>query len=263
MEGEVATEQRGERERRLEAARRALRENPELWYHTIELAPGIVTPGYIDLRRAAPKVLPADLGGRRALDIGTFDGFWAFELERRGASVVTIDLERIDDAEFPPLSRPMLERRAWEQGVELGHGFRLAAKALGSGVERRVCNVYDLTSDAIGGPVDVAFNGTTMTHLRDPVGALERIREALVPGGEVYCFEPISLWLSLRAPRRPAAAFGAHNTDYTWWEPNLAAIGAWLAAAGFSEVRRIGVVRPPSSERRPAFHAAFSARRPA
>jgi hypothetical protein len=111
--------------------------------------------------------------------------------------------------------------------------------------------------------VDLAFNGTTMTHLRDPVGALERIRETLVPGGEVICFEPISGWLSLRAPGRPAAAFRAHNTEYTWWEPNLSTIYAWLRAAEFDEVRRIGIMRPRSSERHPSVYAAFGARRPA
>jgi SAM-dependent methyltransferase len=196
------------------------------------------------------------------LDIGTFDGFWAFEMERRGASVVTIDLARIDDAEFPPRSRAMLEQRAREGRVELGQGFRLAAAALGSSVERVICNVYDVEPDVIGGPVELAFNGTTMTHLRDPVGALERIRETLVPGGEVICLEPISGWLSLRAPRRPAAAFRAHNTEYTWWEPNLSTIYAWLVAAEYTDVRRIALMRPKSSERRPSIYAAFSGRRP-
>ena len=63
-------------------------------YHTLELAPGILTEGKIDLRQTAAKILPDDLRGRRALDVGTFDGFWAFELEKRGAEVVAIDIEQ-------------------------------------------------------------------------------------------------------------------------------------------------------------------------
>ncbi len=244
---------------RIEAARRALEENPALWYHTIELAPGVVTPGFIDLRTAAKRLLPADLRGRRALDVGTFDGFWAFEMERRGADVVAIDLERIELAEFPPLRRPRLEERREREGFELGTGFRLAAAAIGSGVERIPCNVYDLTADAIGGPVDLAFNGATLTHLRDPVRALERIHDALVPGGRVLSFEPFSIQLSIRARRRPSAEFRAASTDYTWWLPNLAGIAAWLRAAGFADVRRVAITKPPSME--PARYAAFSARR--
>ena len=63
------------------------------WYHTLELAPGVRTPGWFDLRETAAALLPASLAGRRCLDVGTFDGFWAFEMERRGAAeVIAIDI---------------------------------------------------------------------------------------------------------------------------------------------------------------------------
>ncbi len=39
----------------------------------------------------------------RALDVATFDGFWAFEMERRGASeIVAIDLDCADKLDLPP-----------------------------------------------------------------------------------------------------------------------------------------------------------------
>jgi SAM-dependent methyltransferase len=257
--GSVAAQDRAGDDARIAAARRALDENPRLWYHTIELAPGVVTPGFIDLRKTAERVLPDDLTGVRALDVGTFDGFWAFEMERRGAEVVAIDLERIELAEFPPLRRRKLEERREEEGFELGVGFRLAAEAIGSRVSRVVCNVYDLTPEAIGGPVDMALNGATLTHLRDPIRALERIHSALVPGGELLSLEPFSVPLTLRARRRPSAEFRAASTDYTWWLPNLAAIAAWLSAAAFTDVRRLAITKPPSMER--ARYVAFSCRR--
>ncbi len=56
------------------------------WYHTQELAPGLVTPGMFDLRPYVERYgLPASMEGMRVLDVGTFEGFWAFEMERRGA----------------------------------------------------------------------------------------------------------------------------------------------------------------------------------
>src|SRR4051812_50002084 len=56
------------------------------WYHTIELAPGVVTPGWFDTRSVVQQLpFPASLAGKRCLDVATFDGFWAFEMERRGA----------------------------------------------------------------------------------------------------------------------------------------------------------------------------------
>ena len=226
-----------------EAARRAIEANP-VWYHTIELAPGVATPGYVDMRSTAPRVLPDDLSGKRALDIGTFDGFWAFAMERRGADVTAIDLEKIDDAQWPPHKREELKREVDEFGVELGRGFRLASEALGSKVNRVISDIYEVTPERIGGPVDLAFIGTLLLHLRDPVRALDQVRSCLAPGGELRLIEPVSLALTLRAPRRPAAEFQTLTTPFNWWVPNLAGIDAWLRTARYERVRRLGIFRP-------------------
>ena len=73
------------------------------WYHTIELPGGLVTNGVYDHRPLVPHYgLPENLSGRRALDVGTADGFWAFELERRGAEVTALDVERLSELDLPP-----------------------------------------------------------------------------------------------------------------------------------------------------------------
>src|SRR3954464_2618660 len=110
---------------------------------TIELAPGVVTPGRADWRHVRGYVLPGDLRGRRALDVGTFDGFWAFELERRGAEVVAIDVGAVDEAQWPPLQRERLRERARGWDIELGRGFALASEALGSRARRVVKSVLE------------------------------------------------------------------------------------------------------------------------
>lgn len=219
------------------------------WYHTIELAPGVVTPGQIDLRETAGKVLPGELKGKRALDIGTFDGFWAFELEKRGADTVAIDVPALEAAQWPAINRERLEARAREWDLQLGRGFNLAAEALGSSVERVECPVNDLTAEDLGGPVDFVFSGAILLHLRDPVGALERIAGVMRPGGELVILEPFSVPATLRSPRRPVAEFQPLSTSFNWWVPNLAALRAWLTAAGFEEVRRLGFHRPASEKR--------------
>lgn len=236
----------------------AIAANPG-WYHTIELAPGVTTPGQIDLRTTAAKVLPDDLGGRRALDVGTFDGFWAFELERRGAETVAIDVPALEAAQWPAINRERLEARAREWDLQLGRGFRLAAEALGSRVKRIECAVHDLDAGAIGGPVDFAFSGAILLHLRDPVGALERIHAVLNPGGEIVIVEPLSLARTLRSPRRPLAEFQPLSTSFNWWYPNAAALRAWLLAAGFTAVSRRGLHRPPSARPMRQWYAALSA----
>lgn len=233
------------------------------WYHTIDLGAGVVTPGHVDLRKVAPRVLPADLSDRRAVDVGSFDGFWAFELERRGAEVVAIDTETIEANEWPPVNRMRLEREAMAADVVLGRGFRIAAAALASRVRRETCNVYDLAPERVGGHVDFAFSGTILLHLRDPVRALEAIYATLRPGGEVRLFEPFSALLSLRVPRRPVAHFKASGGNFNWWYPNLWSLLEWTRAAGFKEIRRLGVLRPASTRQMRQWYAVVSARRPA
>src|SRR5215212_6968797 len=77
------------------------------WYHTIELAPGQETEGMFDLRPFVDRYgLPESLEGKRCLDVGTWDGFWAFEIERRGGEVVGIDLDDERLLDWPPRRRP-------------------------------------------------------------------------------------------------------------------------------------------------------------
>jgi SAM-dependent methyltransferase len=242
--------------------REAVAGNPH-WYHTIEVAPGVVTPGQVDLRSSAAKLLPADLSGKRALDVGTFDGFWAFELERRGAETVAVDVETIDAAQWPPLNRERLQKRAQEWGIELGRGFRIASQALGSRVQRVLCDVYDLTPERIGGPVDVAFAGAIMLHLRDPVRALEAIRSVLVPGGTLIQMEMFSISNTLRHPRRPVGSFQPLRSDFNWWFPNISLLRSWPWAAGFVDVRTSRLLRPPSTKRMAGLYVGLTARRPA
>ena len=112
--------------------------NP-LWYHTLELGPG---RGHPRLVRPAPDRRPAAVARRRAASAastsGTYDGFLAFELERRGAAeVVAIDIEDHSRWDWPARTRALgPERLAEIAGERKGLGFDIAKEALGSSVER-------------------------------------------------------------------------------------------------------------------------------
>jgi len=72
------------------------------WYHTIELPYGVATPGFVDHRPQLELYgLPQDMRGMRALDVATYDGFWAFEMERRGADVTAIDIGSWAEFDIP------------------------------------------------------------------------------------------------------------------------------------------------------------------
>jgi SAM-dependent methyltransferase len=227
----------------------------------MELGPGAITSGQIDMRPMAPKVLPADLRGKRALDVGTFDGFWAFEMERRGADVVAIDVPALESAEWPPLNRPRLEAQAREWDVKVGRGFRLAAEVFESSARWVECHVQELEPERIGGPVDFVFSGSILLHLRDPVGSLERIHSALVPGGELVVLEPFAVAETVFGRRRPVARFQPLATSFNWWLPNLATLRSWLLAAGFKRVERRGFHRPPAQPLMRQWHVSLSASR--
>ena len=156
---------------------------PLRWYHTIELPGGAVTPGEYDTRRALRKIpFPQSLAGLRCLDVGTHDGFWAFEMERRAAAeVVAIDL---DDPARVDISEPVPERlpdAALADRRGRPAAFAYAHRALNSNVIRRDLSVYDLERDEIG-EFDFAFVGTLLLHLSEPVRALTAVRKVLRPG---------------------------------------------------------------------------------
>lgn len=242
-------------------AREAVAANPH-WYHTLELAPGVLTPGNVDLRSVAPRILPKDLTGRRTLDVGTFDGFWAFELERRGAESLAIDVARLDAAEWPPLNRSALVERMNDWDIRLGRGFRLASEALSSTVRRVECDIYDLTPEIVGGPVDLVFLGAILLHLRDPIRALENALRALKPGGELIMLETFSVTDTILSPRRPVAHFEPLVTQFNWWHANLSCLKAWPWTAGFVDVKHTGIHRPPAKRPMGGLYASLRARRP-
>ena len=48
------------------------------WYHTLDLGEGVLTQGMFDLRPYVDRYGLPEVSGKRVLDVGTFDGFWAF-----------------------------------------------------------------------------------------------------------------------------------------------------------------------------------------
>src|SRR3954452_3302775 len=116
------------------------------WYHTIDLGNGQVTPGWFDMRPYVKHYgLPERMDGMRVLDCGTWDGFWAFEMERRGATVVALDLDDEADLDWPPRRRP-----GTFPTTPRGEGFRLAKEILDSSVERVSLSIYDATQEEFG-----------------------------------------------------------------------------------------------------------------
>lgn len=201
------------------------------WYHTIELEPGLVTEGMFDLRPYVDRYgLPAELSGKRVLDVGAFEGFWSFELERRGAEVIALDVDRIEDLDWPPRLRP-------REGGRRGEGFAIARAARGSSVERRALSIYEARPEDLGGTFDLVFCGSVLIHLRDPMLALERM--AGLCRGNLILADEYSRRLE-RLPFVTAAEFRGETPWQTWWRPTTRTWLAMVRTAGFEDVRTHG-----------------------
>lgn len=202
------------------------------WFHEIEFAPGIVTPGE-DSNRMKLTILdslglPEQMKGLRVLDIGCSDGFFSFEMERRGAEVLAID--------FVP---------------ETHTGFATARKIFGSNVAYKTENVYNLSPHEHGEFDIVLFLGV-LYHLRKPLAALDSIRSVmkagalmflstmmideyfLLPDGSVTTLKEVNPILST-VPLWQAYPGDSLNGDYTnCFAPNQRALEAALQEAQFS-----------------------------
>lgn len=184
------------------------------WWHDIDLGNGIITPGRGGSRRRLERMrMPADLSGRTVLDLGTWDGLFAFEAERRGARRVVA----LDDWQHP--------------------GFRIAHRALGSRVEFVAMDVRAMSSANVGVFDLVIFMGV-LYHLPDPLRGLERV--AAVTGDQLILETESSLaWVDRPAAEFRAAGLAPEQTIGDWWIPNAACVEALLGCVGFSRTERV------------------------
>ncbi len=199
------------------------------WYHTVDLGGGVVTEGMFDHRPVLDRYpLPENLTGQRCLDVATMDGFWAFEMERRGAASVTaIDLEDPQELDWPASLRAGHDKSMDESKADR---FALAKRALGSNVERVLMSAYELSPEL--GMFDFVFCGDLLLHLKDPITPVERIRSVCT--GSAVIVNVITRF-RLR-DGRPLAELDGIDT-FSWWTTNLAGLVRIVRAAGFARVQ--------------------------
>jgi tRNA (mo5U34)-methyltransferase len=210
------------------------------WFHNLHLPDGTQTaPDHplgdfprVKWRQLAP-ALPEDLRGWRALDIGCNAGFYAFELARRGAQVVGIDMDR-----------RYLAQARWACDLF----------GLGGRVELREQQVYDLGREE--GTYDLVLFLGVLYHLRYPLlgldvaakktGRLLVVQTLTLPGMEA-CEPPEDLPLDererLALPGWPRMAFierSLAGDPTNWWAPDHACVEAMLRTCGMRLVGRPG-----------------------
>lgn len=189
------------------------------FYHSIPLPDGRVLEGIIPLDALYDRVnvfpIPHDLTGKRVLDIGTWDGFFAFEMERRGAAVAAIDSTEVDN-------------------------FYMARELLGSQVDYRVQDVYDLTPGRNGYFDLILFMGV-LYHLKHPLLALERVCECCREMAIVESF------VTNEAPGADIPTLEFYETGEllgqidNWCGPSAQCLLAFCRTAGFARAEIVRI----------------------
>ena len=205
------------------------------WYHSIDVAPGVTTKGMFDNRHALSIIPFPDLRGKRCLDVGTCDGFYALHMERQGASeVVAIDLPDLTALDYPPEIRHNKTVDLSQAEMRGRHGgFPVLREVLETGIEWRGSSVYDLSPQEIG-TFDVVMVGSLLLHLRDPVRALDAVRG--VVGDTLVIAEAVHGPLTLRSRRQPLFELRGEGADFQWWLGNERGIRQLLKVGGFEVV---------------------------
>lgn len=227
------------------------------WYHAVDLGGGLVTPGDYDYRAQLGAFgLPADLTGKRVLDVGSATGYFAFEFERRGAEVVSVELPSLDKWDILAAEREAIVKEIAdahhastpEEAYDrhLRGPFDFCHSRLKSKVKRCYSSIYDLTLAKLGGEkFDLVYAGDILMHLFSPLQALD-VLSNLCRG---------SLMLTIEVPfpgptDEPLISFrGLVNgkEGRTWWMPSRTCAEHMLKRMGFGSVgvsgRYSGIVR--------------------
>ena len=172
--------------------------------------------------RVAPHLAP--LAGRRVLDVGCGNGYYAWRMAAAGAALVL----GIDPA-VPALAQGVVLRRYWQGPAPV---------------------LLPLASDALDPRLacfDTVFSMGVIYHRRDPLAHLAELAAALRPGGELL-LETLVIAEGGAAVLEPGERYCAMRN--VWQVPAPRTVLAWLAARGFVDARLIDLTPTSTVEQR-------------
>jgi tRNA (mo5U34)-methyltransferase len=223
-----------------------------VWWHSIDLGQGVVTPGVkgaAAIERELRSLRLPDLAGKTVLDIGAYDGYYSFAAERMKAARV-LALDRFAwSHDFPAFSAyrndciargveplPIEQTPHWQpESLPGKRAFDTAHWALGSKVETRVDEFMDMDVSTLGS-FDVTLFLGVLYHMKDPLESLRRLAQVT---REVAVIETHAISIFGREHLELCEFYSGTQLmgDSTnWWGPNLKAAVGMCRAAGFSRV---------------------------
>lgn len=181
-------------------------------------------------------LLPENMKGRTFLDIGTANGFFSFEMEKRGAEVVSFDLGLDDQPDQIPYSfSPDRSEANKEFMQQLHKGYWYAHQYFQSNAKAAYGHVRNMP-DWIG-TFDVTLIGSILQHIKDPLGAIfeaDRHTKYTLIISEAYY-----------PSKEPVIRFQANPKDenpqyWTWWRMSPSFLTLALETLGYKDIEICG-----------------------
>jgi O-methyltransferase len=176
-----------------------------------------------------------DFRGKRVLEIGPASGMLTFEMERRGAQVVCVEIpadHEYDVVPYPGTVEMWREgvRQAWEP---MTNAWWYAHECLKSSAKVIYLSAYDVDRHDIG-EYDICIIANVLLHNRDPFKILQNC--ARITRGTMVV---VDLWNSaLNELDEPLLRFAPepHGGNWNgWWGFSTRFIANALAVMGFHE----------------------------
>jgi ubiquinone/menaquinone biosynthesis C-methylase UbiE len=210
-------------------------ERPEdcFFYHKFNL-PGVGEVGeQWDLRSSIENYLGKfDFRGKRVLDVGTASGFMTFEMEKRGAEVVSFDMVDGNQWDLVPHAGKQkdlnqLRDTCSQCHQRLKNAYWFTHKRLNSKARVYYGDIYDLPGEL--GEFDCAIFGMILSHLRDPFQALysasRLVKDTIIVTNQMMnSSDPVGHFLPTRQNGENAA----------WWGFSRGCLSQMLEVLGFS-----------------------------
>ena len=205
------------------------------FYHTMELPGFGLIRAHWDLRgRFEEYIGGVDVAGKSVLDIGAATGFLSFEAEKRGAQVVSFDMDHGSQQTFLPFKdKPYYrDHNRWAEDYSAQiekwkNAYWLCHRLLESKAKVHYGSVYNLPASL--GAFDVVIVGSVLEHLSDQVSALASIAR--------LTNETLVIVTPLLESEEPIARFEPRATnpehDYTWWTYSVGVYREVLGMLGF------------------------------
>jgi SAM-dependent methyltransferase len=202
------------------------------FYHTMHI-PGVGdVGGEWDLRSSIEDYLGRfDFRGKRVLDVGAASGFLTFEMEKRGAEVVSFDMLDGSYGDVVPHTTVQkdldnIRQDRLKANQRLKNAYWFAHRRLGSKARAYYGDIYDLPGAL--GTFDVAVFGMILSHLRDPLQALYSASR-LVSGTIIVTNQ----MMETKEPMGCLIPSRENGERRAWWGLSRACITQMLGVLGF------------------------------